>query len=189
MKFIEFSSLFDIMKAFPTEQSCIDYFEKLRWQGNVKSPFDPQSKIYKCANNRYKCSKTNKYFNVKTGSIFQDSKLSLQKWIMAIYIFTSHKKGISSYQLAKDISITQPNAWFMLHRLRKAMTQGDLFSTRLQGTVEVDETLIGGKESNKHREFGNKIDDFSKKADPKEIVVGGIERNGRAVIKQPLRNE
>lgn len=116
----EFSSIFDLLKAFPDEKACINHLEKLRWSGVVVSPFDAESIVYVCANNRYKCKNTGKYFNVKVATIFEDTKTPLQKWFMALYIFSSHKKGISSYQLAKNISVTQKTAWFLLHRLRYA---------------------------------------------------------------------
>ncbi|WP_051289349.1 hypothetical protein [Chryseobacterium daeguense] len=94
-----FKSILDLVKAFPDEQSCIDHLEKLRWDGNVVSPFDENSTVYKCKGNKYRCRATGKYFNVKTNTIFDNTKLGLQKWFMAIYIVTSHKKGISSLQL------------------------------------------------------------------------------------------
>src|SRR5205085_8278913 len=110
----------DLIKAFPNEQACINHLEALRWNGNVVSPFDELSKVYKCPKNRYKCRESNKYFNVRTGTIFEDTKLPLQKWFMALYIFSSHKKGISSHQLAIDLAIIQKSARFVLHRLRYA---------------------------------------------------------------------
>lgn len=116
----EFKSIFDLLKAFPTEQSCIDHLENLSWGGNPVSPFDAASKVYKCAGNKYKCKNTGKYFNVRTNTIFDNTKIPLQKWFLALYVFSSHKKGISSHQLAKDISVTQKSAWFLLHRLRYA---------------------------------------------------------------------
>lgn len=180
MKFQEFSSLFDLMKAFPTDQACIAYFEKVRWNGKVISPFDKESTVYKCPNNRYKCRNTNKYFNVRTNSIFQDSKIPLTKWVMAIYIFTSHKKGISSYQLAKDISITQANAWFMIHRLRFAMGTIGFWKEKLSGTVEADETFLGGNPKNRH---GYQSDDMGKAVKEKLTVVGVVQRKGEAVLK------
>lgn len=116
----EFKSLFDLLKAFPDEKACIGHLEQLQWNGNPVSPFDPTSKVYKCSGGRYKCKNTGKYFNVKVGTIFEDTKIPLQKWFMALYILSSHKKGISSHQLAKDIDVTQKTAWFILHRLRYA---------------------------------------------------------------------
>lgn len=124
VKDTNFSSLFQMMDAFPDEQTCIDHFEAIRWKGNVISPFDPESKVYKCKNNRYKCKNSGKYFNVKTGTIFEDSKVNLRKWFMAVYLVTSRKKGISSHQLGKDIGVTQKTAWFMLHRIRYALNKG-----------------------------------------------------------------
>lgn len=118
--FTEFSSIIDLISKFPTEQHCIDHLEAIRWSGGIESPFSPASKVYKCAGNKYKCKESGKYFNVRTGTIFEDTKLPLQKWFMALYIFSSHKKGISSHQLSKDLDITQKSAWFVLHRLRYA---------------------------------------------------------------------
>lgn len=136
MRFLELSSLFDVMSAFPTEESCVTYLERLKWNGNICSPFERVSKVYICKNDKYKCDATNKYFNVRTGTIFQDSKMPLRKWIMALYIFTSHKKGISSYQLSRNLSITQKTGWFVLHPLRYAMSRGSFWDLPLKGTVE-----------------------------------------------------
>ncbi len=114
----EFNSIVELIKAFPNEQTCIEHLENLRWNGNVISPFDNSSKVYKVKGNRYKCKNSNKYFNVKTATIFDNSRLPLQKWFLAIWIVTFHKKGISSLQLSRDIDITQKSAWFMLQRIR-----------------------------------------------------------------------
>jgi transposase-like protein len=145
-----FKIIQDLVKAFPDEEACLLHLETLRWNGTPVSPFDPTSKVYKCAGHRYKCKSTNKYFNVKVGTIFEDTKIPLQKWFMALYIFSSHKKGISSHQLAKDIDVTQKSAWFMLHRLRYAFAHPN-FQATMEGTVEIGETYMGGKESNKQQ--------------------------------------
>lgn len=116
----EFKSIIDLLKAFPTEQDCITHLEKLQWNGTPVSPFDAASKVYKCAGNKYKCKNTGKYFNVRTGTIFDNTKIPLRKWFLALYVFSFHKKGISSHQLGRDISVTQKSAWFMLRRLRYA---------------------------------------------------------------------
>lgn len=115
----KFNTILDLIKAFPDEQSCIAHLESLRWiNGNVVSPFNSLSKVYTCANNRYRCKETGKYFNVKTSTLFDNSKIELQKWFLAIWLVTSHKKGISSIQLSKDIGVTQKTAWFLLQRIR-----------------------------------------------------------------------
>ncbi|MBN3034740.1 MAG: IS1595 family transposase, partial [Bacteroidales bacterium] len=144
----KFATIYDLIKKFPDEQTCINHLEALRWGGKVISPFDPDSQVYKCKGNRYRCRNTQKYFNVKTGTIFEDTKIPLQKWFMALYIFSSHKKGISSHQLAKDIGVTQKTAWFLLHRLRYAFNHPS-FKNILENHVEADETYIGGDEKNK----------------------------------------
>lgn len=113
----DFNSIIELMQAFPTEEVCINYLEELRWDGMVISPFDPESKVYKCKNGKYHCKNTKKYFNVKTNTLFDNTKIELQKWFVAIWLVTSHKKGISSIQLSKDINVTQKTAWFMLQRI------------------------------------------------------------------------
>jgi hypothetical protein len=78
-KFTKFKSLRDLEKTFPDEKSCIDYLERVIWNNNPVSPFDPTSQVYKCKNGRYKCKNTNEYFNIKTGTIFKNSNLSLRE--------------------------------------------------------------------------------------------------------------
>ena len=143
----EVKSVLDLLKAFPDEQTCIYHLEILRWNGNVVSPFDATSKVYDCKGNRYKCKNTGKYFNVRTNTIFDNTKMELQKWFLAIWIVTSHKKGISSIQLSKDLGITQKSAWFMLQRIRNCFGLDN--DDQLEGEVEMDETYVSGKNENR----------------------------------------
>ncbi len=113
-----FNSIIDLLEVFPDEQTCIDYLEKIRWNGDVVSPFDSASKVYKCKGNKYRCRNTGKYFNVRTETLFDNTKIELRKWLLAIYIVTSQNKNISSLQLSRDISVTQKTAWFMLQRIK-----------------------------------------------------------------------
>lgn len=178
-----FSSIFDLLKAFPTEQSCIDFLEKVIWKGNVVSPFDSTSKVYKCHNNKYKCKNTNKYFNVRTGTIFEGTKIPLRQWFLTIYLFTSHKKGISSHQLAKDIDITQKTAWFMLQRIRYGMEHAS-FLKRMEGTIEVDETFVGGKNKNRHKD--KKVENSQGRSfKDKTPVMGMLEREISTQTERP----
>lgn len=172
----EFKSIFDLIKAFPTEQSCIDHLERLRWNGVPVSPFDANSKVYKCAGNKYKCKNTGKYFNVRTNTIFDNTKIPLQKWFMALYVFSSHKKGISSHQLARDVTVTQKSAWFLLHRLRYAFDHPS-FKATLGNTVEVDEAGIGGQSYYKHSNKKIKNED-GVTISGKQSVIGMRERGG-----------
>ncbi|MEX0608570.1 MAG: IS1595 family transposase [Balneolaceae bacterium] len=143
----DFKSILELVKTFPDEQTCINHIERLRWNGIVISPFDPTSKVYDCKDNKYKCKNFGKYFNVKTATLFDNTKVSLQTWFIAIYLVTSHSKGISSVQLAKDLDVTQKTAWFMLHRIRNCFGISD--DEQLDGTIEVDEGYVGGENKNR----------------------------------------
>lgn len=177
----EFNTLLDLIKTFPNEQSCIDHLESLRWDdSNVISPFVLSSKVYKCANNRYRCKDTGKYFNVKTATLFDNSKIELQKWFLAIWLVTSHKKGISSIQLSKDIGVTQKTAWFMLQRIRNCF--GFDNDNNLSNEVEVDETYVGGKNKNKHN--AKKVEGTQgRSVKDKAPVFGMVERGGKLNAK------
>ena len=177
----EFNTILDLIKAFPDEQSCIDHLESLRWaHGDVISPFYISSKVYKCANNRYRCKETGKYFNVKTSTLFDNTKIELQKWFLAIWLVTSHKKVISSIQLSKDIGVTQKTAWFMLQRIRNCF--GFDNNNDLSNEVEVDETYVGGKNKNKH--YAKKIEGTQDRSiKDKAPVFGMVERGGKLNAK------
>ncbi|WP_125718751.1 hypothetical protein [Flavobacterium ustbae] len=114
-------SAVDLFNVFPDEQSCIVHLENLRWNGVITSPFDPDSKVYKCKNNKYRCKKTGKYFNVKTETIFDNSKISLQKWFLAIWILSYENNEISSMQLARDLDVTQKSAWHIRKRIKEIL--------------------------------------------------------------------
>lgn len=174
----KFKSMFDLLRVFSSEEICIEHLESLRWKGNVVSPFDESSKVYKCANHRYKCKNTRKYFNVKTGTIFEGSNIPLQKWFVAIWLLASHKKGISSLQLSRDIDVTQKTAWFMLHRIRMCLCLEN--GSQLENEVEIDEVYIGGREKNKH-ESNRTEGTQGRSTKTKTPVLGMIERHGKLV--------
>jgi transposase-like protein len=172
----DFNSILELLQAFPNEEACITHLEELRWNGYVVSPFDPTSKVYKYKNGKYRCRNTGKYFNVKTNTLFDNTKIELQKWFLAIWLVTSHKKGISSYQLAKDLNTTQKTAWFMLQRIRKCF--GIENDNDLNNDVEVDETYVGGK--NRNRRSDKKVEKSQgRSAKDKTPVVGMVEREGK----------
>ncbi len=177
----DFNTILELLQAFPDEQACIDHLEALRWpNGDVVSPFEPNSKVYRCAGNRFRCKETGKYFNVKTGALFDNTKIHLQKWFLAIWLVTSHKKGISSVQLSKDIGITQKSAWFMLQRIRNCF--GFDNENEISNEVEVDETYVGGKNKNKHvsnRTSGTQ----GRSTKDKAAVFDMVERGGKLNAK------
>lgn len=116
----EFKDVAELIQKFPTEEDCIRHLEYLRWGGNVISPFDKGSKIYKCKGNKYRCKNTSKYFNVRTNTIFQDTRLPLQKWFIAIYL-VANNPAIESAQLSKELDITVKTATFLLQRIKHSL--------------------------------------------------------------------
>lgn len=171
----QFQNLMQMIEAFPDEQAAIDHLTAIRWKDGAYCPHCGSTKVYHFSDNKnHKCGDCRKRFSIKVGTIFEDSKLPLRKWFMAIWLITAHKKGIASTQLATDIGVTQKSAWFMLHRLRHA-AQTPSFNQPLKDEVEVDETFIGGKEKNKHasQRTGGKQGGAGKIA-----VLGMLQRNG-----------
>lgn len=149
----EFRGIIQLLKKFPTEDHCRKYLERSRWNGNPFCPFKDCShtKVYSFSDKkRYKCAKCRKIFSVTVGTIFENSKVPLKKWFTALYLVTSHKKGISSIQLGKDLNVTQKTAWFMLHRIRNILKEES--PGIMEGIVELDETFVGGKMSNKPKQ-------------------------------------
>lgn len=181
----EYNSVLDLLRAFPDEKSCVQYLEEMRWSDKVISPFDDSSVVYKCKYSRYRCKNTRKYFNVKTRTIFEGSKISLRCWFLAIWILNSGKKGISSYHLAKTIGVTQKTAWFMAHRIRACYGISE-DEPMLIGEIEMDETFVGGKNKNRHR--NKKVPKCQGRSfKDKTPVFGMVERGGR-LITQVLRD-
>jgi transposase-like protein len=145
-----FKNLIELQKYFSNEETCWNHLEQLRWKGKVVCPFCKGEKHYHFKKSHtYKCAKYLKKFNAKVGTVFENSKIPLSKWFVALYIATSHKKGISSCQLAKDIGCTQKTAWFMLHRIREIFKAKAPFM--LDSMVELDKVYIGGQNRYKHK--------------------------------------
>lgn len=118
----EFNSLSSLVEYFDTEEKAVQYFEKIRWENDVTCPPCKNTKCYFIkTQKRYKCSSCKKQFNYKTGTIFQDSKISMRDWFIAIYIIINSKKGISSCGLATKIGKTQKTAYYMMTKLRTVL--------------------------------------------------------------------
>jgi len=172
-----FDTLIQLTAAIPDEQTAIDHFTAIRWADGAYCPHCGSTKVYHFSDKRtHKCGDCRKRFSIKVGTIFEDTKIGLRTWLLAIWLITNHKKGIASTTLATDLGVTQKTAWFMLHRLRHA-ARTQSFNKPLDGEVEIDETYVGGKASNRH------------KGDPKNgpgtagktAVIGALERGGNVV--------
>lgn len=184
-----FANLIELSHYFQDENICRKYVERIVWNGKPVCPHCGFSRVYTFPDGkRYKCAynKCRKQFTVTVGTFFESSKVPLRKWLHALYIFCNHKKGISSYQLARDISVTQKTAWFILSRLRETLKEKA--PQMLAGVFEVDETYVGGKEGNKHQAPASKAKRLAiakeKKGynhspfDNKTCVFGMVQRDG-----------
>lgn len=180
-------SLMSAIHYFSDKNNCEKHLINLRWKDGIKCPFcrrgNPyvfnHAKGYKCSNN--KCYKK---FNIKTRSIFENTKIPLNKWFIAIYLHSAHKKGISSYQLSRDIEVTQKTAWFMLQRIRVMMVQPDL---KFEEGVAMDETFVGGKNKNRHKDKkvkGNQGRSFKDKTP----VLGMYDLKERKIYMEVIPN-
>jgi transposase-like protein len=169
-------STFELLDIFPDEESARVYLEGRLWPlGTVCPTCQAQDRITPRANGYYRCNACQLDFTVRTGTIFERSHVPLHKWVYAMYLLVTARKGISSLQLAKEIGVTQKTAWFVLGRLREAC--GGEFE-KLQGTIEIDETFVGGKEKNKHEHKKLKA---GRGSVGKTAVLGMRERGGRTV--------
>ena len=141
-------STFKLFEMFPDQETARVYIEKRRWKDGVVCPFcQKKENITTRKDGYYRCNVCVETFTVRTGTLFERSHVPLHKWLYAMYLLVTARKGISSMQLAKEIGVTQKTAWFLLGRIREAC--GNDFS-QLSGIVEIDETYVGRIEGNKH---------------------------------------
>src|SRR5437016_6328779 len=137
------------IRHFSDEQTCIDTVAAMRWPKGPECPAClHKDHYYLKTQKRWKCKDCGRQFSVKLGTIFEDSPIPLDKWLTALWMLVNCKNGISSYEVARDLGITQKSAWFVLHRVRRAMEQGSFM--KFSGEIEADESFIGGKARNMH---------------------------------------
>lgn len=144
-------SLLEAIRYFADPDRCLTFMVELRWPDGIICPRCGSKEVTFLANARvWKCrgSHPSQKFSIKIGTIMEDSPIGIDKWLPAIWLITNAKNGISSHELHRAIKVTQKTAWFMLHRIRLAMQNGTF--DKLSGTVEADETFIGGKARNMH---------------------------------------
>ncbi len=169
-------SLYDFFAKFPDEEAARKFFEAKRWPSGVACAHCGSLSVAECIGHKpmpYRCRDCRKHFSVRTGTVLTESKLPLQKWLMAMYMLTTARKGIPSTQMARELGITQKSAWFLAQRIRETWlaSQG---GQDMGPTVEVDETYIGGKNKNRHADKKTKGSGSHGKA----VVLGIKDRSG-----------
>lgn len=174
---VNFTNLTQLFDTFKDEETCKKYLEKQRWGDTPACPFCGSLKVYRTTRG-FKCGEKQCYkkFSVTVGTIFENSKVNLRTWFAAMYLIASHKKGISSLQLHRDLGITQKTAWFILHRIREALREKN--SPLLNDVVEIDETFVGGKNKNRHAHKKVK-NSQGRSVKDKTAVVGLMHRSGK----------
>lgn len=172
-------NIVEVYRLFPSQESCIEHLEKVRWHGKPICPYCKSDRVSALKQERrHHCNNCNTSFSVTVGTIFHKTKVDFQKWFVAISLVLNAKKGISARQLSRDIQVNKDTAWYMAMRIRRAMTEyGDL----LQGIVEVDETYVGGKPRKGSGGSSNTSSGKNKRGrGTKKIpVVGLVERGGK----------
>jgi transposase-like protein len=177
---------------FADADNCLQYMVDSRWPNGVVCPtcgrteptFLKTQKKWQC-----KSAHAKRQFTAKVGTIFEDSPLGLEKWLPAIWLIANAKNGISSYELARALGVTQKTAWFMLHRIREAMKNGSIMKIggKIGGPIEIDETFVGGRAKNMHAVRRNALK-AGLKADHKTVVMGMLERSTRQVRAKVIPN-
>jgi transposase-like protein len=171
-------TLTEAVRYFSDEDTCLQFMVSLRWPEGVVCPRCGSKEVSFLSTRRiWKCSvdHDHRQFSIKVGTVFEDSPISLTKWLPALWLLVSCKNGISSYEIGRDLGVTQKTAWFMLHRIRLAMQAGSL--NTMSGTIEADETLIGGKARFMHKDRKERTLKKGRGSAGKAVVMGLLERH------------
>ncbi len=170
-------SLYEFLQRIPDEKSARNYFEEMRWSNGRYCPHCKSTNTVEVKDEKpqpYRCKNCRKHFSVRTGTVLTSSNIPLQKWLLATYLMSTAKKSMSSCHMARELGVTQKTAWFLCMRIREIWTNPIAPFT---GTVETDETYLGGKEDNRHYDKKTLLGEHGTKG--KQIVLGVRERSGK----------
>lgn len=171
------TTLQEAIQYFSDAKRTLDFVIALRWpHGPVCPRCQSPEQCFLKTRSVWECKGCKKQYSVKVGTIFEDSAIKLDKWMCAMWMIVNAKNGVSSYEVARNLGVTQKTAWFMMHRLRLVLQNGSL-DRKLMGEVEVDETYIGGKARNMHKEKQLKLQ-RNEGHFRKAVVIGMLERKG-----------
>jgi len=184
-----FKSFVHMLQVLPDDNACRLFLEDLRWDGKPVCPHcsSVHESHYKLKTKGefkglYKCKDCRERFTVTVGTMFEGSHVPLRKWFIAIYIFTSHKKGIRSIQLGKDLGITQKSAWFVLSRLRSNFQAKT--DVKFDGVIQADESFLGGKNKNRHK--SKRVNEAQGRSVKDKTPVFGMVENGNQVVTKVI---
>jgi len=182
----QFNSLIQVLDYFKNEEVCKAYLANSRWGNEPACPHCGNVGAY-VTNRGFKCKakECQKKFSVTTGTIFENTKISLRTWFAAMYLCTAHKKGVSSLQLSRDLNLTQKTAWFVLHRIREMLNINQ--AEHLSGTVEIDETYVGGSIKNKSNKKRAQLKAANQQWATKTSVIAMVGRESGQVKTQVLK--
>ncbi len=175
---------------FSDSVRAMEYMAARRWPNGVVCPTCGRQDVsFLKTQRKWQCKSAHakRQFTAKVGTVFEDSPLGLEKWLPAVWLVVNCKNGVSSYELARHLGVTQKTAWFMLHRIRTAMRNGSLMKMGDSGPVEVDETFVGPKPQKMHRERRLRMQ-TAEKCNQKAIVMGMLDRETRQVRAHVVPN-
>lgn len=177
-------NIIEVFRRFPDQQACIDHLEAIRYKNGAYCPHCGSMDVARKKENnlvgRWNCHDCKKSFNVLSGTVMQGTHKPLQKWFLAIAIMVNAKKSLSSYQLARDLELTQPTAWYMQQRIRAAMASDE--APMLAGIIEADETYVGGKPRKRNKRDDDKQNPRGRGTD-KTPIIGAVERDGNVIAQ------
>ena len=178
INFNNFKSIISVINYFNDEDICKNALIEARWGDDVVCPFCGQHHCATRKDGKFRCNKCKRNFSCLKGTIFENTKLPLQKWFIAMYLISSHKKGVSSCQIMRDCEVTQKTSWFILHKIRGLYGITD--DVALDGEVEMDEMYLGGREANKHQDK-HVEGTQGRSTKTKTPIFGMQQRNGNVV--------